>query len=143
MIDTWATVGSCAQIGKNVHISGGVGIGGVLEPLQASPVIIEDNAFIGSRCIVVEGVKVGKEAVLGANVVLTASTKIIDVSSEEPKEFKGEVPERSVVIPGSYTKNFPAGNFQVPCALIIGKRKESTDKKTSLNNALRDYNVSA
>ena len=143
MIDTWATVGSCAQIGKNVHISGGVGIGGVLEPLQASPVIIEDNAFIGSRCIVVEGVKVGKEAVLGANVVLTASTKIIDVSSEEPKEFKGEVPDRSVVIPGSYTKNFPAGNFQVPCALIIGKRKESTDKKTSLNNALRDYNVSA
>ena len=143
MIDTWATVGSCAQIGKNVHISGGVGIGGVLEPLQASPVIIEDNAFIGSRCIVVEGVKVGKEAVLGANVVLTASTKIIDVSSEEPKEFKGEVPERSVVIPGSYTKNFPAGNFQVPCALIIGKRKESTDKKTSLNNALRDYSVSA
>ena len=143
MIDTWATVGSCAQIGKNVHISGGVGIGGVLEPLQASPVIIEDNAFIGSRCIVVEGVKVGKEAVLGANVVLTASTKIIDVSSEEPKEFKGEVPERSVVIPASYTKNFPAGNFQVPCALIIGKRKESTDKKTSLNNALRDYNVSA
>ena len=143
MIDTWATVGSCAQIGSNCHISGGAGIGGVLEPLQASPVIIEDNAFIGSRCIVVEGVKVGKEAVLGANVVLTASTKIIDVSSEEPKEFKGEVPERSVVIPGSYTKNFPAGNFQVPCALIIGKRKESTDKKTSLNNALRDHNVSA
>ena len=143
MIDTWATVGSCAQIGKNVHISGGVGIGGVLEPLQASPVIIEDNAFIGSRCIVVEGVKVGKEAVLGANVVLTASTKIIDVSYEKPKEFKGEVPNRSVVIPGSYTKNFKAGNYQVPCALIIGKRKESTDKKTSLNNALRDFNVSA
>ena len=143
MIDTWATVGSCAQIGKNVHISGGVGIGGVLEPLQASPVIIEDNAFIGSRCIVVEGVKVGKEAVLGANVVLTGSTKIIDVTGDNPKEMKGEVPKRSVVIPGSYTKKFTAGNFQVPCALIIGKRKESTDKKTSLNNALRDYNVSA
>lgn len=143
MIDTWATVGSCAQIGKNVHISGGVGIGGVLEPLQASPVIIEDNAFIGSRCIVVEGVKVGKEAVLGANVVLTGSTKIIDVTGDNPKEIKGEVPKRSVVIPGSYTKKFTAGNFQVPCALIIGKRKESTDKKTSLNNALRDYNVSA
>lgn len=143
MIDTWATVGSCAQIGKNVHISGGVGIGGVLEPLQASPVIIEDNAFIGSRCIVVEGVKVGKEAVLGANVVLTGSTKIIDVTVDNPKEIKGEVPKRSVVIPGSYTKKFTAGNFQVPCALIIGKRKESTDKKTSLNNALRDYNVSA
>ena len=143
MIDTWATVGSCAQIGKNVHISGGVGIGGVLEPLQASPVIIEDNAFIGSRCIVVEGVKVGKEAVFGANVVLTGSTKIIDVTGDNPKEIKGEVPKRSVVIPGSYTKKFTAGNFQVPCALIIGKRKESTDKKTSLNNALRDYNVSA
>ena len=143
MIDTWATVGSCAQIGKNVHISGGVGIGGVLEPLQASPVIIEDNAFIGSRCIVVEGVKVGKEAVLGANVVLTGSTKIIDVTGDNPKEIKGEVPKRSVVIPGSYTKKFKAGNFQVPCALIIGKRKESTDKKTSLNNALRDYNVYA
>ena len=143
MIDTWATVGSCAQIGKNVHISGGVWIGGVLEPLQASPVIIEDNAFIGSRCIVVEGVKVGKEAVLGANVVLTGSTKIIDVTGDNPKEIKGEVPKRSVVIPGSYTKKFTAGNFQVPCALIIGKRKESTDKKTSLNNALRDYNVSA
>ena len=143
MIDTWATVGSCAQIGKNVHISGGVGIGGVLEPLQASPVIIEDNAFIGSRCIVVEGVKVGKEAVLGANVVLTGSTKIIYVTGDNPKEIKGEVPKRSVVIPGSYTKKFTAGNFQVPCALIIGKRKESTDKKTSLNNALRDYNVSA
>ena len=143
MIDTWATVGSCAQIGKNVHISGGVGIGGVLEPLQASPVVIEDNAFIGSRCIVVEGVKVGKEAVLGANVVLTASTKIIDVSGKDPKEFKGAIPPRSVVIPGSFTKKFPAGNFQVPCALIIGKRKESTDKKTSLNNALREYNISA
>lgn len=143
MIDTWATVGSCAQIGKNVHISGGVGIGGVLEPLQASPVVIEDNAFIGSRCIVVEGVKVGKEAVLGANVVLTASTKIIDVSGKDPKEFKGAIPPRSVVIPGSFTKKFPAGDFQVPCALIIGKRKESTDKKTSLNNALREYNISA
>lgn len=143
MIDTWATVGSCAQIGKNVHISGGVGIGGVLEPLQASPVVIEDNAFIGSRCIVVEGVKVGKEAVLGANVVLTASTKIVDVSGKDPKEIKGAIPPRSVVIPGSFTKKFPAGDFQVPCALIIGKRKESTDKKTSLNNALREYNISA
>ena len=143
MVDTWATVGSCAQIGKNVHLSGGVGIGGVLEPLQAAPVIIEDNAFIGSRCIVVEGVKVGKEAVLGANVVLTASTKIIDATRKTPMETKGEVPPRSVVIPGSYTKKFKAGNFQVPCALIIGKRKESTDKKTSLNDALREYNVSA
>ncbi|MAU55073.1 MAG: 2,3,4,5-tetrahydropyridine-2,6-dicarboxylate N-succinyltransferase [Flavobacteriales bacterium] len=143
MVDTWATVGSCAQIGKNVHLSGGVGIGGVLEPLQAAPVIIEDNAFIGSRCIVVEGVKVGKEAVLGANVVLTGSTKIIDVTGEIPVETKGEVPPRSVVIPGSYTKKFKAGDFQVPCALIIGKRKESTNKKTSLNEALRDYNVSA
>ena len=143
MVDTWATVGSCAQIGKNVHLSGGVGIGGVLEPLQAAPVIIEDNAFIGSRCIVVEGVKVGKEAVLGANVVLTGSTKIIDVTGEKPVETKGEVPPRSVVIPGSYTKRFKAGDFQVPCALIIGKRKESTNKKTSLNDALRDYNVSA
>lgn len=141
MVDTWATVGSCAQIGKDVHLSGGVGIGGVLEPLQAAPVIIEDNAFIGSRCIVVEGVRVGKEAVLGANVVLTASTKIIDVTGDEPKELKGYVPERSVVIPGSYTKKFPAGEFQVPCALIIGKRKESTDKKTSLNDALRTHNV--
>lgn len=141
MVDTWATVGSCAQIGKNVHLSGGVGIGGVLEPLQAAPVIIEDNAFIGSRCIVVEGVRVGKEAVLGANVVLTGSTKIIDVTTEAPVEIKGEVPPRSVVIPGSYTKEFPAGNFQVPCALIIGKRKESTDKKTSLNDALREHNV--
>jgi len=142
MVDTWATVGSCAQIGKNVHLSGGVGIGGVLEPLQASPVIIEDNAFIGSRCIVVEGVRVGKEAVLGANVVLTASTKIIDVTGESPKEIKGYIPERSVVIPGSYTNKFPAGEFQVPCALIIGQRKASTDLKTSLNDALREYNVS-
>lgn len=141
MVDTWATVGSCAQIGKNVHLSGGVGIGGVLEPLQAAPVIIEDNAFIGSRCIVVEGVRVGKEAVLGANVVLTMSTKIIDITGNEPVETKGYVPERSVVIPGSYTKQFPAGEFQVPCALIIGKRKESTDKKTSLNNALRENDV--
>ena len=141
MVDTWATVGSCAQIGRNVHLSGGVGIGGVLEPLQASPVIIGDNAFIGSRCIVVEGARVGKEAVLGANVVITASTKVIDVSGEKPIEFRGEVPERSVVIPGSYTKSFAAGDYQVPCALIIGERKESTDKKTSLNNALREHNV--
>lgn len=141
MVDTWATVGSCAQIGKNVHLSGGVGIGGVLEPLQAAPVIIEDGAFIGSRCIVVEGVRVEKEAVLGANVVLTMSTKIIDVTGDEPVETKGVVPARSVVIPGSYTKKFPAGEFQVPCALIIGKRKESTNKKTSLNDALREYNV--
>ncbi|MEO9572008.1 MAG: 2,3,4,5-tetrahydropyridine-2,6-dicarboxylate N-succinyltransferase [Polaribacter sp.] len=141
MIDTWATVGSCAQIGKNVHLSGGVGIGGVLEPLQAAPVIIEDGAFIGSRCIVVEGVRVGKEAVLGANVVLTMSTKIIDVTGDEPVETKGVVPARSVVIPGSYTKKFAAGEFNVPCALIIGKRKESTNKKTSLNDALREYDV--
>lgn len=141
MVDTWATVGSCAQIGKNVHLSGGVGIGGVLEPLQAAPVIIEDGAFIGSRCIVVEGVRVEKEAVLGANVVLTMSTKIIDVTGDEPVEMKGVVPARSVVIPGSYTKKFAAGEYQVPCALIIGKRKESTDKKTSLNDALREYNV--
>ena len=141
MVDTWATVGSCAQIGKNVHLSGGVGIGGVLEPLQAAPVIIEDNAFIGSRCIVVEGVSIGKEAVLGANVVLTQSTKIIDVTGLQPKELKGYVPERSVVIPGSYTKQFPAGEFQVPCALIIGQRKASTDLKTSLNDALRENNV--
>lgn len=141
MVDTWATVGSCAQIGKNVHLSGGVGIGGVLEPLQAAPVIIEDNAFIGSRSIVVEGVRVEKEAVLGANVVLTASTKIIDVTGPEPVEMKGIVPARSVVIPGSYTKKFNAGEFNVSCALIIGKRKESTDKKTSLNNALREYDV--
>ena len=141
MVDTWATVGSCAQIGKHVHLSGGVGIGGVLEPIQAAPVIIEDNCFIGSRAIVVEGIRVEEEAVLGANVVLTASTKIIDVTGSEPKEYKGYVPARSVVIPGSYTKKFPAGDFQVPCALIIGQRKESTDKKTSLNNALRDNNV--
>jgi len=141
MVDTWATVGSCAQIGKNVHLSGGVGIGGVLEPLQAAPVIIEDGAFIGSRCIVVEGVRVGKEAVLGANVVLTKSTKIIDVTGEKPIETKGYVPERSVVIPGSYAKKFPAGEFQVPCALIIGKRKASTDLKTSLNDALRENDV--
>ena len=142
MVDTWATVGSCAQIGKNVHLSGGVGIGGVLEPVQASPVIIEDNCFLGSRSIVVEGIRIEKEAVLGANVVLTASTKIIDVTDDEPKEIKGYVPARSVVIPGSYTKKFPAGEFQVPCALIIGKRKESTNKKTSLNDALREYGVS-
>ena len=141
MVDTWATVGSCAQIGKNVHLSGGVGIGGVLEPVQATPVIIEDDAFIGSRSIVVEGVKVEKEAVLGASVVLTASTKIIDVSGNRPIEHKGIIPSRSVVIPGSFTKQFPAGEYGVPCALIIGKRKESTDKKVSLNDALRDYNV--
>jgi len=142
MVDTWATVGSCAQIGKGVHLSGGVGIGGVLEPLQASPVIIEDGCFIGSRCIVVEGVRVEKEAVLGANVVLTQSTKIIDVSGPEPVEYKGRVPARSVVIPGSYTKKFPAGEYQVGCALVIGKRKASTDLKTSLNDALREFNVS-
>jgi 2,3,4,5-tetrahydropyridine-2-carboxylate N-succinyltransferase len=141
MVDTWATVGSCAQIGKNVHLSGGVGIGGVLEPVQATPVIIEDDAFIGSRSIVVEGIKVEKEAVLGASVVLTASTKIIDVSGNRPIEHKGIIPSRSVVIPGSFTKQFPAGEYGVPCALIIGKRKESTDKKVSLNDALRDYNV--
>ncbi len=141
MVDTWATVGSCAQIGKDVHLSGGVGIGGVLEPLQAAPVIIEDGAFIGSRCIVVEGVRVEKEAVLGANVCLTASTKIIDVTGSQPFEYKGFVPSRSVVIPGSYTKKFEAGEYQVPCALIIGKRKPSTDLKTSLNDALREYNV--
>ena len=141
MVDTWATVGSCAQIGKNVHLSGGVGIGGVLEPLQAAPVIIEDDCFIGSRCIVVEGVHVEREAVLGANVVLTASTKIIDVTGDQPVEIKGRVPARSVVIPGSYAKQFPAGEYHVPCALIIGQRKESTDKKTSLNDALRENNV--
>ncbi|WP_338356852.1 2,3,4,5-tetrahydropyridine-2,6-dicarboxylate N-succinyltransferase [Yeosuana marina] len=141
MVDTWATVGSCAQIGKNVHLSGGVGIGGVLEPLQAAPVIIEDNVFVGSRCIVVEGVRVETEAVLGANVVLTMSTKIIDVTGDKPIEMKGRVPARSVVIPGSYTKKFAAGDYQVPCALIIGKRKESTNKKTSLNDALRENNV--
>ncbi|MCS6935007.1 MAG: 2,3,4,5-tetrahydropyridine-2,6-dicarboxylate N-succinyltransferase [Chitinophagales bacterium] len=141
MVDTWATVGSCAQIGRNVHLSGGVGIGGVLEPVQASPVIVEDGCFIGSRCIVVEGVRVEREAVLGANVVLTASTKIIDVTGQEPIEYRGVVPARSVVIPGAFTKKFPAGEYQVPCALIIGKRKESTDLKTSLNQALRDYQV--
>jgi 2,3,4,5-tetrahydropyridine-2,6-dicarboxylate N-succinyltransferase len=141
MVDTWATVGSCAQIGENVHLSGGVGIGGVLEPVQAAPVIIEDNCFIGSRSIVVEGVKIEREAVLGANVVITQSTKIIDVSGSEPVYYQGVVPAGSVVIPGTYTKTFPAGEFQVSCALIIGKRKESTDKKTSLNDALREYNV--
>jgi 2,3,4,5-tetrahydropyridine-2-carboxylate N-succinyltransferase len=141
MVDTWATVGSCAQIGRNVHLSGGVGIGGVLEPVQAAPVIIEDNCFIGSRSIVVEGVRVESEAVLGANVVITNSTRIIDVTGKEPLEMKGVVPARSVVIPGSYTKTFPAGDFQVACALIIGQRKPSTDLKTSLNDALREYNV--
>lgn len=143
MVDTWATVGSCAQIGKNVHLSGGVGIGGVLEPVQAAPVIIEDNCFVGSRCIIVEGAHIGKEAVLGANVVITASTKIIDVSGEKSIIYQGHVPERSVVIPGSIPKQFPAGEYQVPCALIIGKRKPSTDLKTSLNEALRDFGVSA
>ena len=142
MVDTWATVGSCAQIGKNVHLSGGVGIGGVLEPLQASPVIVEDGSFIGSRCILVEGARIGKEAVLGANVVITKSTKIIDVTASEPIEYKGFVPERKVVIPGSYEKEFPAGKYHVPCALIIGERKESTDLKTSLNEALREYDIS-
>ena len=142
MVDTWATVGSCAQIGKDVHLSGGVGIGGALEPIQAAPVIIEDNTFIGSRSIVVEGVKIEKEAVLGANVVLTSSTKIIDVSRESPIEYKGIIPTQSVVIPGTYDKKFNAGNYGVPCALIIGKRKESTDKKTSLNDALREYKIS-
>jgi 2,3,4,5-tetrahydropyridine-2-carboxylate N-succinyltransferase len=142
MVDTWATVGSCAQIGKHVHLSGGVGIGGVLEPLQATPVIIEDGCFIGSRCIVVEGVVVEKEAVLGANVVLTQSTRIIDVSGDTPIEYRGRVPARSVVIPGSFAKKFPAGEYQVGCALIIGQRKPSTDLKTSLNDALRDFNVS-
>ncbi len=141
MVDTWATVGSCAQIGRNVHLSGGVGIGGVLEPLQATPTIIEDDCFIGSRSIVVEGVRVCKEAVLGANVALTQSTRIIDVTGAEPKTYRGFVPERSVVIPGSYTKSFPAGDYQVSCALIIGQRKASTDKKTSLNSALREYDV--
>ncbi|MFT4968748.1 MAG: 2,3,4,5-tetrahydropyridine-2-carboxylate N-succinyltransferase [Chitinophagales bacterium] len=141
MVDTWATIGSCAQIGENVHVSGGVGIGGVLEPIQASPVIIENNCFIGSRCIVVEGVMVEEEAVLGANVVLTASTKIIDVTKDKAVEYKGRVPARSVVIPGSYTKSFPSGDYQVPCALIIGERKASTNKKTSLNDALREHQV--
>lgn len=141
MVDTWATVGSCAQIGSNCHLSGGVGIGGVLEPVQAAPVIIEDNCFLGSRCIVVEGARIGRESVLGANVVITASTRIIDVTGEEPIEMKGFVPPRSVVIPGTYPKKFPAGEFHVPCALIIGKRKPSTDLKTSLNQALRDFDV--
>ncbi len=141
MVDTWATVGSCAQIGKHVHLSGGVGIGGVLEPVQASPVIVEDGAFIGSRCIIVEGARIGKEAVLGSNVVITGNSKVIDVTGSEPKEYRGYVPPRSVVIPGSYTKHFPAGEFQVSCALIIGQRKESTDLKTSLNDALRENNV--
>ena len=142
MVDTWATVGSCAQIGKNVHLSGGVGIGGVLEPLQASPVIVEDGAFIGSRCILVEGARIGKEAVLGANVVITNSTKIIDVTGNKPKEYRGYVPERKVVIPGSYEKEFNAGKYNVPCALIIGERKASTDLKTTLNDALREYDIS-
>ncbi|HSI78815.1 MAG TPA: 2,3,4,5-tetrahydropyridine-2,6-dicarboxylate N-succinyltransferase [Lunatimonas sp.] len=141
MVDTWATVGSCAQIGKNVHLSGGVGIGGVLEPIQAAPVIVEDGAFIGSRAIIVEGVRIGKEAVIGAGVTLTASSKIIDVTSEQPKEYRGYVPDRSVVIPGSIPKNFAAGQYQVPCALIIGTRKASTDLKTSLNDALRENSV--
>lgn len=141
MVDTWATVGSCAQIGKGVHLSGGVGIGGVLEPLQAAPVIIEDHCFIGSRCIVVEGAHIESEAVLGANTVITASTKIIDVTHEEPIIYKGRVPARSVVIPGSYTRHYPAGDYQVSCALIIGQRKESTDKKTSLNAVLRDHAI--
>ena len=141
MVDTWATVGSCAQIGRNVHLSGGVGIGGVLEPVQAAPVIIEEDCFIGSRCIVVEGVRIEKQAVLGANVVITGSTRIIDVTGNNPKEFKGYIPERSVVIPGSRPKKFPAGEYQVPCALIIGKRKQSTDLKTSLNDVLREHDV--
>ncbi len=141
MVDTWATVGSCAQIGKNVHLSGGVGIGGVLEPIQAAPVIIEDNCFVGSRCIIVEGVKVEEGAVLGANVVITGSTKIIDVSGDEPVTYTGRVPSRAVVIPGTIPKKFPAGTYNVPCALIIGQRKKSTDQKTSLNDALREYNV--
>ena len=141
MVDTWATVGSCAQIGKNVHLSGGVGVGGVLEPVQAAPVIIEDNCFIGSRCIIVEGAFISRDAVIGAGVVITNSTRIIDVSEKEPKEYKGKVPPASVVIPGSYNKKFPAGYYNVPCALIIGTRKESTDKKTSLNEALREYGI--
>lgn len=141
MVDTWATVGSCAQIGKNVHLSGGVGIGGVLEPVQAAPVIIEDACFIGSRCIVVEGAKIGKESVLGANTVITASTRIIDVTGKEAQEYRGVVPPRSVVIPGTINKDFPAGTYGVPCALIIGQRKESTDLKTSLNDVLREFNV--
>lgn len=142
MVDTWATVGSCAQIGRQVHLSGGVGIGGVLEPVQAAPVIIEDHAFLGSRCIVVEGARIGREAVLGANVVLTGSTRILDVTGSLPVEYKGYVPPRSVVIPGTFPKSFPAGVYQVPCALIIGQRKASTDLKTALNDALRDFNIS-
>jgi len=141
MVDTWATVGSCGQIGRHVHLSGGVGIGGVLEPLQATPTIIEDNCFIGSRCIIVEGVRIEKESVIGAGVVITQSTRIIDVTGSESKTYRGYVPSRSVVIPGSYTKEFAAGSYNVNCALIIGQRKESTDKKVSLNDALRDYNV--
>jgi 2,3,4,5-tetrahydropyridine-2-carboxylate N-succinyltransferase len=141
MVDTWATVGSCAQIGKDVHLSGGVGIGGVLEPPQAAPVIVEDGAFIGSRCIVVEGAHIGKRAVLGAGVTITGSSKIIDVTGDTPVEYKGYVPANSVVIPGSYAKQFPAGEYHVPCAIIIGQRKESTDLKTSLNDALRENNV--
>lgn len=142
MVDTWATVGSCAQIGKSVHLSGGVGIGGVLEPVQAAPVIIEDHAFIGSRCIIVEGARISREAVLGANVVITGSTRVLDVSGAEVLEYRGYVPPRSVVIPGTYPKKFPAGEYQVPCALIIGQRKASTDLKTTLNDALREYNIS-
>jgi len=141
MVDTWATVGSCAQIGRDCHLSGGVGIGGVLEPLQAAPVIVEDGCFLGSRCIVVEGARIGREAVLGANVVITSSTRIVDVSGENPVEYKGYVPPRSVVIPGSMPRSFPSGTYQVPCALIIGRRKPSTDLKTSLNQALRDFDV--
>ena len=141
LVDTWATVGSCAQIGKNVHLSGGVGIGGVLEPVQAAPVIVEDDCFIGSRSIIVEGVRIEREAVLGANVVLTSSTRILDVSGSKPIEIRGFIPSRSVVIPGSCSRSFPAGDFQVACALIIGQRKESTDRKTSLNQALREFDV--
>ncbi len=141
MVDTWATVGSCGQIGKNVHLSGGVGIGGVLEPVQAAPVVVEDNCFIGSRAIIVEGARICTEAVIGANTVITGSTRVIDVTGTEPVEYRGYVPARSVVIPGTYAKQFPAGQYNIPCALIIGKRKESTDKKTSLNNALRDNDV--
>jgi 2,3,4,5-tetrahydropyridine-2-carboxylate N-succinyltransferase len=143
MVDTWATVGSCAQVGKRVHLSGGVGLGGVLEPPQASPVIVEDGAFIGSRCVVVEGVRVGAEAVLGAGVVLTATTPIIDVRSEREVVHKGVVPPRSVVIPGVRPKTFPAGEYALPCALIIGERQPSTDLKTSLNDVLRRFEVSA
>lgn len=141
MVDTWATVGSCAQIGRNVHLSGGVGIGGVLEPVQAAPVVIEDDCFIGSRAIVVEGAHIGREAVIGSNTVITASTHIIDVTGDEPHEYRGYVPPRSVVVPGTYQRKFPSGEYGVACALIIGQRKPSTDKKTSLNDALRDFNV--